>query len=85
MTLVEHFESDFKANAGGDISSKWHQINEKSPFNPSKALTYGAFMKLKHAVLAAYSYVEISLGEYILALKHAEELIKIPDLPDAYV
>lgn len=78
MTLVEHFENDFKTNTAGDI-------NEKSPFNPSKALTYGAFMKLKHAVLAAYSYVEISLGEYILALQHAQELIKIPNLPDAYV
>lgn len=84
LALVEHYENDFKLNAGADGPSKWHQIHEKTQFNPSKALTHSSFLTLKYAVLTAYSYVQICLGEYILSLKYAEELLKMPDLPDAY-
>lgn len=41
-------------------------------------------MQLKYAVLAAYSYVQICLGEYLLALKYGQELARTPNLPDAY-
>lgn len=41
-------------------------------------------MQLKYAVLAAYSYVQICLGEYLLALKYGQELASTPNLPDAY-
>lgn len=85
LALVEHIESDFKANAGKlDSTSKLNSNNERTQCNPSKALSQEAFFKLKYAVLAAYSYVEISLGEYLLALKHAKELVQMPDLPDPY-
>ncbi|XP_031625291.1 CCR4-NOT transcription complex subunit 10 [Contarinia nasturtii] len=83
LALVEHIENDF---IGGkpDSTSKLQQNNERTQCNPSKALSYGAFLKLKYAVLAAYSYVQISLGEYLLALKYAQELLKMPNLPDPY-
>lgn len=85
LALVEHIESDFKSVTGKpDSTSKIQQNNERTQCNPSKALTHGAFLKLKYAVLAAYSYVQISLGEYLLALKHAQELLKVPNLPDPY-
>lgn len=85
LALVEHYESDFKAASGADYtSSKWHQISEKNQCNPSKAFTPNTFVQLKYAVLAAYSYVQISLSEYLLALKYAQELQKMPNLPDAY-
>lgn len=85
LALVEHIESDFKSATGKpDSTTKLPQNNERTQCNPSKALTHGAFLKLKYAVLAAYSYVQISLGEYLLALKRAEELIEMPNLPDPY-
>lgn len=62
----------------------WTQINEKNQCNPSKPLTMSSFNKLKCAVLTACSYVQIRLGEYLLALKHAKELIQMTYLPDAY-
>lgn len=85
LALVEHLESDF--NISGvklDSTSKLNSNSERTQCNPSKALSTDAFLKLKYAVLAAYSYVEISLGEYILALKYARELLKTPNLPDPY-
>lgn len=85
LALVEHIENDFKLNAAkADGTSKLHQNNERTQCNPSKALTYNTFQKLKYAVLAAYSYVQISLGEYLLSLKYAQELLKMPELPDPY-
>lgn len=36
------------------------------------------------ATLAASSYVQICLGEYVLALKNARQLIAVDKLPDAY-
>lgn len=86
LALVEHIENDFKLNAAKPdaSSSKLHQNNERTQCNPSKALTQNTFQKLKYAVLAAYSYVQISLGEYLLALKYAQELLKMPSLPDPY-
>lgn len=85
LALVEHIENDFKLGTGKpDSTSKLQQNNERTQCNPSKALTHGAFLKLKYAVLAAYSYVQISLGEYLLALKYAQELLKVPNLPDPY-
>lgn len=83
LALVEHIENDFKSSKP-EATSKIQQSNERTQCNPSKALTHGAFLKLKYAVLAAYSYVQISLGEYLLALKYAQELLKVPNLPDPY-
>lgn len=85
LALVEHIESDFKLSAAKpDSTSKLNSNDERTQCNPSKALTQNAFLKLKYAVLAAYSYVEICLGEYILALDHAQDLLKVPNLPDPY-
>lgn len=85
LALVEHIENDFNVSASKmDSTSKLSSNNERTQCNPSKALSHGAFLKLKYAVLAAYSYVQISLGEYLLALKNAQELLKMQDLPDPY-
>lgn len=84
LALVEQIENDFQLSTKPESTSKLTSNNERTQCNPSKALTQNAFLKLKYAVLAAYSYVEISLGEYILALKYAQDLVKMPDLPDPY-
>lgn len=85
LALVEHIENDFNLSAAKpETSSKLHQTTEKTQCNPSKALTYNTFQKLKYAVLAAYSYVQITLGEYLFALKFAQELLQMPNLPDPY-
>lgn len=65
-------------------SPEWAKINEKQHCPPSRPLTNETFEKLKSAVLAATSYVEISLCEFVLGLKHARELKKMPNLPDTY-
>lgn len=52
--------------------------------SPSNHPSLPSFLQLKYAVLSAYCYVQINLGEYVLALQHAQELNKYPDLPDAY-
>lgn len=85
LALVEHIENDFKLGTGKlESTTKLQQNSERTQCNPSKALTQHTFQKLKYAVLAAYSYVQITLGEYLLALEQAQELLKMPDLPDPY-
>lgn len=85
LELVLHIENDFKLGPGKpESTSKLQQNSERTQSNPSKGLTQHTFQKLKCAVLAAYSYVQISLGEYLLALKQAQELLKMPNLPDPY-
>lgn len=83
LALVEHIENDFKS-VKPDSTSKLQQNNERTQCNPSKALSHDAFLKLKYAVLAAYSYVQICLGEYHLAFKYAQELLQVLNLPDPY-
>lgn len=84
MALVEHCEDDFKSGTTPEESPKWHQTHERAQTNPSEPLTEVGFLKLKYAVLTAYSYVHVSLGEYMLAYEYAETLLKLPDLTDAY-
>lgn len=86
LTLVEHFQRQFNRTIDLQMPSKynWEEISETAPCNPSKSLTLDAFKQLKYAVLAAYSYVQICLGEYLLALKYGQELANTPNLPDAY-
>lgn len=82
LTLLEGHSGEFKAAT--EQYDNWQTIVEKSECNPSKPLTLNTFNKLKCAVLAAYSYVQICLGEYLLALKYAKELLQLTYLPDAY-
>lgn len=89
LTLVEYHTNEFKVQlntppATTSATADWTNISEKSQCNPSKPLTINTFNKLKCAVLTAYSYVQLCLGEYLLALNYAKELIKLPYLPDAY-
>lgn len=62
----------------------WTQIFERSQCNPSRALTLDDLESLKHAILAAYSYVQLCLGEYSIALKLAKELSEMSNLPDTF-
>lgn len=57
---------------------------EKSECSPSKPPTQQTINNLLCAILAAFSYVQICLGDYLLALKHANQLIMLEVLPDAY-
>lgn len=88
LALIISYENDFVQTADSSETIKnpenWKKISEKSQCNPSKPLTKLTFDKLKCAVLTAYSYVQLSLGEYTLALKYAKELIQLDYLPDAY-
>lgn len=60
-------------------------IDEGIPCDPSRPLTLEAFEKLKIAVLSAYSYVLLSIGDYIMALKYAKELLALENVPESYV
>lgn len=83
LTLIEHYESEFKTNDENE-TNKDDDDEPIIPCNPSQALTRNSFQQLKYAVLAAYSYVLISLGDYLLALKYGQQLASTSDLPDAY-
>lgn len=86
LTLVDYHTNEFKIQSSSPATSNadWTKNSEKSQCNPSKPLTINTFNKLKCAVLTACSYVQLCLGEYLLALNYAKELTKLPYLPDAY-
>lgn len=80
--MIDHYEIEYKSDKENETNK---EDNEPIiPCNPSQALTRNSFQQLKYAVLAAYSYVLISLGDYLLALKYGQQLVSTPDLPDAY-
>lgn len=81
LTLVEHHAREFKINK--TTASGIGRV-EKSECSPSKPPTQQTFNNLFCAILAAYSYVQICLGEYMLALENANKLIQLEYLPDAY-
>lgn len=58
--------------------------DEKSECNPSKPLSEHSMHNLRCAVLAASAYVQICLGEYLLALDYARKLSQLDQLPDVY-
>lgn len=96
LTLVEFHAREFKQKETNNttttdadktkesIPSNWHETPERSECSPSKPPTQQTMNNLMCAILAAYSYVQIKLGEYVLALKYAQQLIALECLPDAY-
>lgn len=99
LTLINHYSQlascfEFDAEKPGTGTSKnetfgmfgnnWSKVNESIPCNPSKPLTKTAIEKLKVHILAASSYVALTLGEYTLALQHAKDLIKMENIPDTH-
>lgn len=83
MALLEHCEKQLN-NSGPADKTRSADISADFTMSPSRGLTQATFAQLKCAILAAYSYVQIHLGEYVLALRHAQELVSLPNLPDAY-
>lgn len=52
--------------------------------DPSRPLTKTAFERLRYAVLAAYSYVLLAIGDFVLALKYGKDLLALDNLPETY-
>lgn len=73
-------EEDKQADA--DLNVEWDKMREGIATHPSKPLKDGAFQQLRCSILAAFSYVLVTLGDYTLSLKYGKELLKIPNLPD---
>ncbi|EFA06148.2 CCR4-NOT transcription complex subunit 10 isoform X1 [Tribolium castaneum] len=51
---------------------------------PSSPLSPESVMSLRNSILAASAYVALCLGDYILALEHAENLLQQPRLSGAH-
>ncbi|XP_044263264.1 CCR4-NOT transcription complex subunit 10 [Tribolium madens] len=51
---------------------------------PSSPLSPESVMSLRNSILAASAYVSLCLGDYILALEHAENLLQQPRLSGAH-
>jgi CCR4-NOT transcription complex subunit 10 len=85
----EHFSDTSSTSSlgsnNGSKTTSWTNVEEGAQCNPSKPMDAGIFEKLKTAVLAAYSYVSICLGEYMLGLKYAKELLLIKNLPETHL
>lgn len=87
LTLIEYYINDLVSGNIPQFPSNtpmWAQIVERSQCNPSRALTLNELESLKHAILAAYSYVHLCLGEYSIALKLAQDLAGMANLPDTF-
>ncbi|GAB0100625.1 CCR4-NOT transcription complex subunit 10 [Sergentomyia squamirostris] len=59
---------------------EWNMKLEGVASHPSNPLGNVAFQQLRSSILAAFSYVLLSLGDYTLSLKYGEELLKINNL-----
>ncbi|XP_055595333.1 CCR4-NOT transcription complex subunit 10 [Uranotaenia lowii] len=85
VTLVEyHLEVMVKQMEAAEKPVPWDKVYEGVPCNPSKPMKQAGLEKLRIAVLSAYSYVLLSLGEYTLALRYAKETLTIPNLPETH-
>lgn len=51
---------------------------------PSNPLSTNEICKLRNAILAASSYVSLCLGDYILALEYAKNLLSQPKLSEGH-
>lgn len=57
---------------------------EKINCDPSQPMTRAAFERLHFAVLAAYSYTLLAIGDFVLALKYGKDLLALENLPETY-
>ncbi|XP_053664623.1 CCR4-NOT transcription complex subunit 10 [Anopheles marshallii] len=86
VTLLEFHEPELiRQSESSDKTVAWDKVYEGVPCNPSLPMKLVSFNKLKCAVLAAYSYVLNTLGEYSLALKYAKQMLTMKDLPQSYL
>lgn len=83
LALIEHCEKQMQNGVSTD-KARAKDIDVDFTMSPSRGLTQSTFLQLKYATLSAYCYVQIHLSEYILALKHGQELVSLPNLPDTY-
>ncbi|XP_055695320.1 CCR4-NOT transcription complex subunit 10 [Lutzomyia longipalpis] len=87
-TLIEHFLAQQKMEEekqqDTDVNMEWDKKTEGISVHPSKPLKDSAFQQLRSAVLASFSYVLLTLGDYTLSLKYSKELLKIPNLSDTH-
>lgn len=85
VNLIEFHTGELARHAQvADKPVSWDKVYEGVPCNPSKPLKPANLEKLKIATLSAYSYVLLSLGEYTLALKFAQENLAMHDLPETH-
>ncbi|XP_035783142.1 CCR4-NOT transcription complex subunit 10-like [Anopheles albimanus] len=86
VTLLELHEPELvRQTENCDRTVSWDKVYEGVPCNPSLPMKLASFNKLKCAVLAAYSFVLNTLGEYSLGLKYAKQLLTVKDLPQSYL
>uniref|UniRef100_A0A182IP89 CCR4-NOT transcription complex subunit 10 n=1 Tax=Anopheles atroparvus TaxID=41427 RepID=A0A182IP89_ANOAO len=86
VTLLEFHEPELvRQTENCDRTVSWDKVYEGVPCNPSLPMKLASFNKLKCAVLAAYSYVLNTLGEYNQALKYAKQMLTVKDLPESYL
>ncbi|XP_059611339.1 CCR4-NOT transcription complex subunit 10 [Phlebotomus argentipes] len=85
-TLVEHFMAQRSSHgdsaSGADLNMQWDKKTEGIATHPSKPLKDSAFDQLRCSILAAFSYVLLTLGDYTLSLKYGQELLTVANLPD---
>jgi CCR4-NOT transcription complex subunit 10 len=85
LVLVNDYVQNMKTQVPIDKSTPWHKIPEGMSCSPSKSLKMVSLVKLKCAILSAYSYTLLYLGDYVMSLKYARELLTIEGLPEAYL
>ncbi|XP_058815809.1 CCR4-NOT transcription complex subunit 10 [Topomyia yanbarensis] len=85
VTLIEYHTRELaKQTEMSDKPVSWDKLYEGAPCNPCKPLKPANLEKLRIATFSAYSYVLLSLGEFTLALKYAQQMLAINELPETY-
>lgn len=85
VTLIEFHSGELAKQAeAAEKPGPWDKAYEGVPCNPSQPLKAASLEKLKIATLSAFSYVQLCLGDYTLALKYAQETLAIADLPETH-
>nr|XP_019549344.2 CCR4-NOT transcription complex subunit 10 [Aedes albopictus] len=85
VTLIDYHTKEM--NKQLEATSKpasWDKVYEGVPCSPSQPLKPASLEKLRITTLSAYSYVQLCLGEYTMALKYAQETLTIEDLPETH-
>lgn len=85
LYLYNTYKSRFTTvNTEDADTQSWSSVNDDNICNPSMPISKESFANLGAAIVAAFSYVSLRLGDYVLALEHARDLLRMDGISESY-
>ncbi|XP_011202640.2 CCR4-NOT transcription complex subunit 10 [Bactrocera dorsalis] len=89
LTLTTYYKNAFEMTEDDELPTErekenWRNVKDNNFCNPSRPISKNSLNNMLCAIYAAYSYVSLRLGDYVSALKMAQELLKAEKLSDAH-